>query len=84
NLIPFILDMTITNEMAKQLISEYNFRGTASSDSHNVLNQIRTSGIYVPEENLNIEALKEHIKTGNFEKHEQYIDRFSFLLGHFG
>ncbi len=84
NLIPNIAWMNQANEKAKKLIAEYgHFKGTASSDTHSRLEQLKTSGIYIPEENLSIEAIKHHIRTGNFERFEQYVTPVSFLMGHF-
>ncbi|MBI2542924.1 MAG: hypothetical protein HYW24_01940 [Candidatus Aenigmarchaeota archaeon] len=77
------LDMRLANELAKELATEYGFKGTAASDAHSRLEQVKCSGIYVPETNISFEALKDHIKNKRFERHEQYVSRGSFLMGHF-
>lgn len=81
NLIPVIAWMHWANEDAKKLATAYGFKGTAASDTHVRLEQVKVSGIYVPEKHLSIEALKHHIKTKNFERLEHYVSRLSFLEG---
>ncbi|MBI4009960.1 MAG: hypothetical protein HY361_02080 [Candidatus Aenigmarchaeota archaeon] len=83
NLFPFFLDMRQANRMAKKLAEEYGFKGVATSDTHSRLEQVKISGIYVPEDNISFEALKHYIKNGLFERYEQYVSRLSFLMGHF-
>jgi len=76
-----IPNMKKSNEKAKVIAAAKGFNGFASSDAHYVLKQSKIAGIYIPEENLCIDAIKEHVKTGNFERHEQYVSRLSFIKG---
>ncbi len=82
NLLPFIAWMHRANEQAEKLASDFGHKGTASSDGR-VPEQIHVSGIYLPSENLSWEAIKHHIQSKNFERHEQYISKISFLNGNF-
>lgn len=71
------------NEAAKKLVGRYSrFKGVAASDAHSLLSQMKTSGIYIPEEGLSFDALVNHIRSGNFERREQYISLPSFVIGH--
>ncbi|MAG50239.1 hypothetical protein CL621_01200 [archaeon] len=83
NLIPAIAWMKKANVKAKELAAEYGFKGIASSDAHLRLEQVKTSGIYVPEEDLSIESLKYNIMNQNFDRFEQYVSISDFLKGHF-
>jgi len=83
NLIPVFAWMRKANKKAKELASEYNFKGIAASDAHLILEQVKTSGIYISEDNLSIDSLKDHIKNKNFDRFEQYVSHLSFLRGHF-
>ncbi len=78
----FVPNMKKVNKRAKELASEYGFKGTAASDAQFLLEQVKICGIYIPRDNLSIESLKDHIKNKNFERFEQYISRLSFLKGH--
>ena len=60
-----------------------NLKGFAASDTHSRLEQVHTSGIYLPEDTISLEALTYYLQTKDFERHEQDISRTSFLLGHF-
>jgi len=78
------LNMAKANKLAEFLITKLpNKKGTASSDAHNELEQVHTSGIYLPDEHLCFDAIKEYIKTKNFEVHKGPISRWSFLKGAF-
>ena len=70
-------------ELADMLAKAYNKKGTASSDAHDEYEQIKICGIYVPEKNICIDALKQYIATHNFERYDNYVSRASFLKGHF-
>lgn len=76
-----IPNMKKSNEKAKAIAASKGFKGVASSDAHYVLKQSKIAGIYIPEDNLCIDAIKEHIKKGSFERHEQYVSRLSFIKG---
>lgn len=82
--IPFILDMRKENEKAKQDMQKYpNLKGIAASDTHHRLDQVHTAGIYLPEDTTCLEALTHYLQTSNFERHENYVGKFSFGMGHF-
>ncbi|MDI6737492.1 MAG: PHP-associated domain-containing protein [Nanoarchaeota archaeon] len=83
NLLPVVAWMKNANEKAKELAARHDFKGIAASDAHRLLSQVKTAGIYLPSENLCIDAVKEHIKKGNFERCEKYVSRRSFLKGMF-
>lgn len=83
NLLPFVAWMKKANKKARLLAEQHGFRGTASSDAHRLLSQVRAAGIYLPFENICIDAIKEHIIKGNFERLENYVSRYSFLKGMF-
>ncbi len=83
NLFPVVAWMNNANEKAKKLAEKHGFKGTASSDAHRLIGQVKKAGIYLPSDDLCIDAVKEHIKNGNFERHEQYVSRCSFLKGMF-
>lgn len=80
----FVPNFKKANEAAEVLAEDFGFRGTVSSDAHYVLEQPKITGIYIDEENLCIEKLKEDIKTGNFDNsYRKYVSRYSFLRGFF-
>jgi len=83
NLLPVVAWMKNANGKAKALAARHGFRGTAASDAHRLLSQVKISGIYLPFENLCMDAIKHYIKAGSFERHEQYVSRRSFLKGMF-
>lgn len=83
NLLPSVAWMKIANQQATALATKHGFHGTASSDAHRLISQVRTAGIYLPSENLCMDAIKHYIKAGNFERSEQYVSRYSFLKGMF-
>lgn len=83
NLLPVVAWMKNANRNAKALATKHGFHGTASSDAHRLLEQVKTAGVYLPSENLCMDSIKENIKKGNFERHEQYVSRRSFLKGMF-
>lgn len=87
NAVPVIAWMKRCNDKAKEIVAKrcmYNpHKGIASSDAHRILSQSKVSGIYIPEESLCIESIKEYLWTGNFERYEQYVSRLSFLEGMF-
>ncbi|MBI4439718.1 hypothetical protein HY638_01990 [Candidatus Woesearchaeota archaeon] len=70
------------NEMAKNSISGFpNIKGTAASDTHRRLEQVKTNGIYLPADSLSLEAITIYTGTGKFERFEQPIARVSAALG---
>ena len=82
--IPFILDLRKENEKAKQDMKEYpNLKGIAASDTHHRLDQVHTAGIYLPEDTTSLEALTHYLQKKNFERHEEYVGKFTFGIGHF-
>lgn len=83
NAVPFAAWMKQSNRKAKEIAAEFGFKGVASSDAHRALSQSKVAGIYIPNENLCMDAIKRHIKAGNFERHEQYVSRWSFVDGMF-
>lgn len=82
NLFPIIAWMKHANVMAQILALEYGFRGIASSDSHHY-EQVKTSGIYLPNTVMSFSAIKEYIEDKNFIKKEKYISIPSFIKGIF-
>lgn len=83
NIVPFIAWFKKANKMAKKLAQEYWFVGIAVSDAHYNIEQVKNSGIYIPKENLSIEAIKYYVKSGTFERVEQYSSRLSAIKGGF-
>ena len=80
DLIPPFICMKEANKKAKELASQYEgIEGIASSDAHYEISPIGTSGIYIPNQDLNIEAIMQYIKSKNFERYEQYVDRWTFF-----
>jgi len=80
DLIPPLICMKEANKKAKELASQYkNIEGIASSDAHYNISPIGTSGIYIPNQDLSIEAIMHYIKSKNFERHEQYVDSWTFF-----
>jgi hypothetical protein len=79
------LNMKKANILARELIKQYNKKGIAASDTHFELDQIKTSGIYLPFESSNyiLESLAYNLKTGNFESYAQPVSGISFLKGMF-
>ena len=72
--------MKEANRKAKELASQYkNIEGIASSDTHYKISPIGTSGIYIPNQDLSIEAIMHYIKSKDFERYEQYVDRWTFF-----
>jgi len=78
-----IPNMKKANKKAKNLAKEFGFKGIAASDAHRVLEQSKISGIYLPEEHICLDSIKQNILSGNFERHEQYVSRWSFIKGMF-
>lgn len=88
NAIPFIADLSPANESARKLVNKLTQQGMphvgiAVSDAHYRLEQVKIAGIYVPQEGLSIEALKDHIHKKRFDRFEQHISRLSILRGFF-
>lgn len=79
--IPGVPNMHKANDLARRLAPNFGFKGTAASDAHFRLEQVGISGIYLPEEDLCLEALREHLRKKNFDRHEQYVPRWSFAAG---
>ena len=79
----YVPNMKKSNDQAKKVASKYKFTGTAASDTHRALEQLKIAGIYIPKENLSIERIKDDVPSGNFEAYEQYVSRWSFLRGMF-
>ena len=80
------VSMEKANRYAKKLIKGTRFNGTAASDMHNRLEQLRTSGIWIPREHLDtdgIEALKYYILNKDFERQDGLVSNVSFCRGHF-
>lgn len=80
--IPGIPNMHEANDAAKVLAAEFGKKGTAASDAR-ILEQVGISGIYLPEENLSLESIREQLRLQNFERAEQYVSRLSFAEGMF-
>jgi hypothetical protein len=81
--VPGIPNMNKANDAAKLLATKYNKKGTASSDAHLRLEQLGIAGIYLSNQDLCLEAIREALKTRNFERVEQYASRLSFVKGMF-
>jgi len=78
-------NMKKANGRAEELVKNYGFKGTVSTDTHLRMDQPKMCGIYIDEDGLCIDKLKEDIKTGNFDNdHRQYVSRWSFAMGMFG
>lgn len=71
--------MDSANEKARMLAYGYKHKGMAVSDAHYRWEQVKIAGVHFPSEKLSFEALRHHIKTGNFIPHETYTSRLSFL-----
>ncbi|HLC64508.1 MAG TPA: hypothetical protein VJI46_00120 [Candidatus Nanoarchaeia archaeon] len=70
------------NELGKNSISGFpNIKGTAASDTHRRLEQVKTNGIYLPADSLSLEAITFYIGTGQYEIYEQSIARVSAVAG---
>ena len=76
-----IPDMNPANDFAKSLAAEYNLKGIASSDTHFDLEQVLVAGIYLPDGNVSTDSIKHSITSGNFERLERYVSRWSFIQG---
>lgn len=76
-------DMTIANSLAWKLARDCGYKGTAASDTHWRMEQVGTSGIWIPEKDLCFRSLKEAITGHNFECQEQYVSLLSFGRGMF-
>ena len=82
--------MVKANKKAKEIVEKEfpNKKGTAASDAHNELVQLHSRGIYLPEENLCFDSIKENIQNGSFERfpdniETQTVNIFSWLKGMF-
>jgi len=67
------------NNRSQKLADTVNKKGIAVSDAHYHLEQVRTSGIYIPDRDLSIPTLQRILKKQNFIPEQNYISRFSFL-----
>jgi len=91
--IPFFfnrINMIKANRQAKEMVEKEfpSKKGTAASDAHNELVQLHSRGIYLPEENLCFDSIKENIQNGSFERfpdniETQTVNIFSWLKGMF-
>jgi len=76
-------NMKKANELAQELTERQGKIGIAASDAHRRLEQIGITGIYLPEQDLCWESIRNNILTKNFERYEQYVSRWSFINGMF-
>ena len=53
--------------------------GIAVSDAHSLPEQARGGGIYIPDEDLTIEGIRNAILSENFSMNQTYVRRWSFL-----
>jgi len=80
---PGIPNMNEANDAAKILAQHCGKKGTAASDAHLRLEQLGIAGIYLSDQHLCLEAIREALKNQNFERAEQYVNRLSFIKGMF-
>lgn len=76
-----IPDMNKANDFAKKLAAEHGLKGIASSDAHYDLEQVLIAGTCLPDENVSTDSIKHNITSGNFERLERYVSRWSFIKG---
>jgi len=76
-----IPDMNKANDFAKKLAAEHSLKGIANSDAHFGMEQVLIAGIYLPDEKINTDSIKHNIISGNFERLERYVSRYSFIKG---
>ena len=77
-------NMKKANMRAEQLAVRYKFKGNVATDAHKRFEQVKLCGIYVDEEKLCIDKLKQDIKQGNFSNdYRRYVSRWSFVMGMF-
>jgi|SRR3989344_1244120 len=78
------INMQKANKKAQKLVEGTRFKGSAASDTHGELAQVRTSGILIPNNYVSLEGIKDCIINNRFERYEGKISVPSFFLGHFG
>ncbi len=81
NLMPIVAWFSEINDLNKKLAVKTGHKGFAASDAHRELEQVKVAGVYIPNDNLCLESIIHHIRTGNFENHERHISRASFIKG---
>ncbi len=78
-----IPDMKKANRKAVKAAADYaGLEGIACSDAR-LPEQVKSCGIYLPEEDFCLERMKADIVDGNFWRFEHYVSRDSFLRGMF-
>jgi hypothetical protein len=79
NFIPVIAWVKEANYEAQKYAFLYGKMGISVSDAHFLYEQVKISGIYVPEENFEISALFHYLDNGDFCKYRQHVGWRSFL-----
>ncbi len=68
------------NLKAEKLIENSKFKGTVSSDAHYRIDQPKICGIYISDDNICLDKIKDSVKTGNFDnKYRQYASRITII-----
>ncbi len=75
------VNMEFANKKAKEYAQHLGYKEFATSDAH-WYTQALTSGIFIPDQDLTFNKLKQYIKSGDYFIEGNPVSRISFVKGH--